>query len=72
VYGIPECPQKTNRQLRTKQDMENAINAISKAGNEIESNDIKDLYRLGKYDHKANIQDPYLSDSRVPMWYLIS
>ena len=60
VYGIPECPQKTNRQLRTKQDMENAIDAISKAGNEIEPNDIKDLYRLGKYDHKSQRPRPLL------------
>ena len=60
VYGIPECPQKTNRQLRTKQDLENVIDAMSKADNEIESNDIKDLYRLGKYDHKSQRPRPLL------------
>ena len=67
VYGIPECPQKTNRQLRTKQDLENVIDAMSKADNEIESNDIKDLYNMIT---KASVQDPYLSNSFVPMWHL--
>ena len=50
---LPECPQKTNRQLHTKQDMENAIDDISKARNEIEPNDIKDLYHLGKPTSKT-------------------
>ena len=31
VYGIDECSQKTNRQLRTKRDLDNAIEALSGA-----------------------------------------
>ena len=60
VYDIPECPQKTNHQLRTKQDLENVIDAMSKADNEIEPNDIKNLYRLGKYDHTIQRPRPLL------------
>jgi len=60
VYGIPECSQKTNRQLRTKQDLENVIEALSKADEEIETNDIKDLYRLGKYNSNRERPRPLL------------
>ena len=60
VYGIPECSQKTNRQLQTKQNLENVIEALSKADDEIEPNDIKDLYRLGKYDSKSERPRPLL------------
>ena len=56
MYGIPECPQKTNHQLHTKQDLKNVIDAMFKADNEIDSNDIKDLYRLGKYSGIATIE----------------
>ena len=61
VYGIDECSQKTNRQLRTKQDLENAIEALSGANDEIEPSDVKDLYRLGsKYDSKSKRPRPLL------------
>ena len=30
VYGIPECPQSTNRQIRAKKELENVIEALSK------------------------------------------
>jgi len=60
VYGIDECSQKTNRQLRTKQDLENAIEALSGADDEIEPSDVKDLYHLGKYDSKSERPRPLL------------
>ena len=37
---------------RMKKDMENVIEALSATDNEIEPSNIKDLYRLGKYDQK--------------------
>ena len=60
VYGIPESPKNTNRQLRIKKDMENAIEALLKTDNEIQSADIKDLYRLGKYDPENERPRPLL------------
>jgi len=60
VYGISESPKNTNYQLRTKKDMENIIEALSKTGNKIRSSDIKDLYRLGKYDPNNQRPRPIL------------
>jgi len=60
VYGIPESPKNTNRQLRIKKDMENVIEALLKTDNEIQSADIKDLYRLGKYDPENERPRPLL------------
>ena len=60
VYGIPECPQKTNRQSRFKKELEHAIEALSKAEDEIDPSDIKDLHRLGKYDSKSERPRPLL------------
>jgi len=60
VYGIDECSQKTNHQLRAKQDLENAIKALSGADDEIEPSDVKDLYHLGKYDSKSEHPRPLI------------
>ena len=60
IYGIDECSQKTNRQLRMKRDLENAIEELSAADDEIEPSDVKDLYRLGKYDSKSECPRPLL------------
>lgn len=43
-----------------KQDLENAIEALSGADDEIEPSDVKDLYRLGKYDSKSERPRPLL------------
>ena len=52
MYGVAENPQNTNRQLRMKKDMDNVMEALSATDIDIEPSDIKDLYRLDKYDHK--------------------
>jgi len=36
-----------------KKDMDNVMEALSVTGIDIESNDIKDLYHLSKYDSKS-------------------
>ena len=44
-----------------KQDLENAIEELSAADrDEIEPSDVKDLYRLGKYDSKSERPRPLL------------
>ena len=60
VYGIPECPQNTNRQIRAKKEVDNVIEALSKTDTNILSSDIKDLHQLGKYDHKRERPRPLL------------
>jgi len=47
-----------------KQDLENTIEALSGADDEIEPSDAKDLYRLdlGKYDSKSERPRPLLND----------
>ena len=70
VYGIPECPQNTNRQARVKKELKAVIEALSNADNDIEPSDIKDLHRLGKYDPKVNALDHYLLNSSVQTWHL--
>ena len=60
VYGVAENPQNTNRQLRMKKDMENVMEALSATDIDIEPSDIKDLYRLGKYDQKSERPRPLL------------
>ena len=58
MYGIAENPQNTNRQLRMKKDMENVMEALSLSDIDIEPSDIKDFYRLNKYDHKSDSECP--------------
>jgi len=60
-YGIAENPQNTNRQVRMKKDMENIMEALCATDIDIEPSDIKDLYRLGKYDHKRACPRPTVS-----------
>ena len=60
MYGVAENPQNTNRQLRMKKDMENVMEALSAPDIDIEPSDIKDLYRLGKYDQKSERPRPLL------------
>jgi len=46
AYGIKESPQYTNREERMKHDLDCALTSLSKTGVPIDSDAIKDLYRL--------------------------
>jgi len=58
VYGVAENPQNTNRKQRMKNDMEKVMEALSETDIDIEPSDIKDLYRLGKYDQNSERPRP--------------
>ena len=60
AYGIKESPQNTNRQERMKHDLDCVLTSLSKTGVPIDSDAIKDLYRLGKYDCKNERPRPLL------------
>ena len=60
AYGIKESPQNTNRQERMKHDLECVLTSLSKTGVPIDSDAIKDLYRLGKYNSKNERPRPLL------------
>ena len=60
TYGIKESPQNTNRQERMKHDLDCVLTSLAKTGVPIDSEDIKDLYRLGKYDSKNERPRPLL------------
>jgi len=60
VYGVAENPQNTNRKQRMKNDMEKVMEALSETDIDIEPSDIKDLYRLGKYDQNSERPRPLL------------
>ena len=60
LYGIEESLHNTNKQQRMKHDLENTLSSLSKAGNEIKADDIKDAYRLGKYVQQSTRPRPLL------------
>ena len=49
VYGIEESSQGTKKYLRTQNDLNNLLAAFSNLKTTVDSNAIKDLFRLGKY-----------------------
>jgi len=50
VYGITECPANTNKQSRTQADLATFTTTLKEKKVMIESDSIKDLHRLGKYN----------------------
>lgn len=56
VYGIEECPNNTTRSDRIQSDLSKVVKTFSDLDDSIETNSIKDHFRLGKY--QSNRQRP--------------
>ena len=60
IYGITECPKGTSRSERLTQDLSEVVTVLSKVSSSIESQAIKDCYRLGKFNPQKHKPRPIL------------
>ena len=60
VYSIPENPPKTNKETRVKEDLNILLTLFQEIDSSIESNAIKDFFRLGKFKSDSNRPRPLL------------
>ena len=60
LFGLDECPRGTSRSARLDEDLKKAIFVLSKADQSIDSNTIKDIYRLGRYTAENRKPRPLL------------
>jgi hypothetical protein len=60
LFGLDECPRGTSRSARLDEDLKKAIFVLSKADQSIDSNTIKDIYRLGRYTAENKKPRPLL------------
>ena len=60
VYGIDECPKGTPKHARSESDLRSVISVLSKVDNSVESQSIRDVYRLGRYNSNPTHPRPIL------------
>lgn len=60
VYGIKECPKGTTKHARLESDLNSVVTVLSQADDKIQSQSIKDVYRLGKFNPVAIHPRPIL------------
>jgi len=60
VYGIDECPKGTPKHARSESDLRSVISVLSKVDNSVESQSIRDVYRLGRYNSNPTHPRPVL------------
>lgn len=60
MYGIKESPPKTSKVNRLDHDLQCIANAFAKVELPIETNSIRDCFRLGKFKHDAQRPRPIL------------
>jgi len=60
VYGIKECPPKTAKHARLEQDVQNIASAFEEAELPINTDSVRDHFRLGKYKTDAERPRPIL------------
>ena len=60
LYGIPECSSSQNRPQRMKSDLQNALQILSSLDQSINTNSIRDIFRLGKFKKDQKHPKPLL------------
>ena len=60
LFGLDECPRGTSRSAVLDEDLKKAIFVLSKADQSINSNTIKDIYRLGRFTAENRKPRPLL------------
>lgn len=60
IYGIPECPQGTQRHIRIASDLENVTTTLAKLDESFNEHSIRDCHRLGTYKQDATSLVPSL------------
>ena len=60
IYGISECPKGTSRSERLTQDLSKVESVFSHVSSSIQSQAIKDCYRLGKFNPQKPNPRPIL------------
>ena len=60
IYGISECPKGTSRSERLTQDLSKVESVFSQVSSSIQSQAIKDCYRLGKFNSEKPNPRPIL------------
>ena len=60
MYGVDECPPGSSRASRLESDLNNAVSVLSSVENTIQSQSVKDCYRLGKFSPSSTRPRPIL------------
>ena len=53
LFGVEECKKGTSRSVRLQSDLENAVSVLSSITPSVQSESVKDLLRLGKFDSSS-------------------
>ena len=60
IYGIAENPRETDKETRLKEDLNSLLTSFQEIDSSIESNAIKNFFRLGKFKSDSNCSRPLL------------
>ena len=60
LYGLKEFPKGTSRSARMKQELDQIVEILTGIGSNVGPQNIRDSFRLGKYNESANRPRPIL------------
>ena len=60
IYGIKECQKGTSKRERLESDLNSVVSVLTGVDNTIQSQSIKDIYRLGKFSQYHKYPRPLL------------
>ena len=60
LFGVEECKKGTSRSVRLQSGLVNAVSVLSSITPSVQSESVKDLFRLGKFDSSSQRPRPIL------------